>query len=47
MSKLLDRPLQTYSVGFDGFGPAENFNDLPYAQLVAKQLRLRPPRDSA
>jgi asparagine synthase (glutamine-hydrolysing) len=38
MSKLVDRPLQTYSVGFEGFGAAENFHDLPYAQLVAKKF---------
>jgi asparagine synthase (glutamine-hydrolysing) len=38
MSRLIDRPLQTYSVGFEGFGPTENFHDLPYAQLVAKRF---------
>jgi len=38
MSRLIDRPLQTYSVGFEGFGPKENFHDLPYAQRVAKQF---------
>jgi len=38
MSRLIDRPLQTYSVGFEGFGPAENFHDLAYAQLVAKRF---------
>ena len=38
MSRLIDRPLQTYSVGFEGFGAKENFHDLPYAQLVAKQF---------
>jgi asparagine synthase (glutamine-hydrolysing) len=38
MSKLIDRPLQTYSVGFEGFGAAENFHDLPYAQLIAKKF---------
>jgi asparagine synthase (glutamine-hydrolysing) len=36
MSRLVDRPLQTYSVGFEGFGPKENFHDLPYARQVAK-----------
>ena len=36
MSRLIDRPLQTYSVGFEGFGAAENFHDLPYARQVAK-----------
>src|SRR4051812_15219035 len=39
MSRLIDRPLQTYSVGFEGFGPKENFHDLPYARRVAEQLR--------
>ena len=38
MSALVDRPLQTYSVGFTGFGDAENFHDLPFARLVAKQF---------
>jgi|RhiMetdeSRZDD1v2_1073273.scaffolds.fasta_scaffold04266_6 asparagine synthase (glutamine-hydrolysing) len=38
MSKLVNHPLQTYSVGFEGFGPAENFHDLPYARLVAKRF---------
>jgi asparagine synthase (glutamine-hydrolysing) len=36
MSRLINRPLQTYSVGFEGFGPSENFHDLPYARMVAK-----------
>jgi asparagine synthase (glutamine-hydrolysing) len=39
MSRLVDRPLQTYSVGFEGFGPKENFHDLPYARLVAEKFR--------
>jgi asparagine synthase (glutamine-hydrolysing) len=38
MSRLIDRPLQTYSVGFEGFGPKENFHDLPFARLVAKKF---------
>src|SRR6185369_13944275 len=38
MSALIDRPLQTYSVGFTGFGAEENFHDLPFARLVAKQF---------
>jgi asparagine synthase (glutamine-hydrolysing) len=38
MSRLIDRPLQTYSVGFVGFGPAENFHDLPFARLVADRF---------
>jgi asparagine synthase (glutamine-hydrolysing) len=38
MSALVSRPLQTYSVGFEGFGAEENFNDQPYARLVAKRF---------
>src|SRR4051812_13377474 len=38
MSKLIDRPLQTYSVGFEGFGEPENFHALPFARLVAKRF---------
>jgi asparagine synthase (glutamine-hydrolysing) len=38
MSKLIDRPLQTYSVGFTGFGETENFHDLPFARMVAKKF---------
>jgi asparagine synthase (glutamine-hydrolysing) len=44
MSRLIDRPLQTYSVGFEGFGAKENFHDLPYAQAGCQAVRLRPPR---
>ncbi|MBX3158725.1 MAG: asparagine synthase (glutamine-hydrolyzing) [Deltaproteobacteria bacterium] len=35
MTELLGRPLRTFSVGFTGFGPGENFHDLPYARRVA------------
>jgi asparagine synthase (glutamine-hydrolysing) len=38
MSALVDRPLQTYSVGFTGFGADDDFHDLPFAQLVAKRF---------
>ena len=38
MSELVDRPLQTFSVGFAGFGPEENFHDLPYARAVAARF---------
>lgn len=38
MSRLQSTPLQTFSVGFHGFGPAENFHDLPYARLVAAKF---------
>jgi len=36
MSQLLERPVKTYSVGFDGDG--ESFSELPYARLVAKEF---------
>jgi asparagine synthase (glutamine-hydrolysing) len=39
MSALIDRPLQTYSVGFSGFGETENFHDLPFARMVADRFR--------
>ena len=35
MSRLLDRPVQTFSVGFDAPGP---FSELPYARRVAEHL---------
>ena len=38
MSRLTSRPLRTFSVGFEGFGDAENFHDLPYARKVAQQF---------
>jgi asparagine synthase (glutamine-hydrolysing) len=38
MSQLVDRPLRTFSVGFDGFGAQENFHDLPYARQVAERF---------
>ena len=38
MSELVDHPLQTYSVGFEGFGMEENFHDLPYARRVAARF---------
>jgi asparagine synthase (glutamine-hydrolysing) len=38
MSKLQSQPLKTFSAGFAGFGAAENFHDLPYAQLVADRF---------
>jgi len=36
MSELLQKPVKTYSVGFDGDG--ESFSELPYARLVAKEF---------
>ncbi len=38
MSALMDRPLRTFSVGFDGFGAEQNFHDLPYARRVAERF---------
>jgi len=35
MSKLLERPVKTFSVGFDGDGAG--FSELPYARLVSKR----------
>ena len=35
MSQLMDRPVKTFSVGFDGDG--EQFSELPFARLVAKR----------
>jgi asparagine synthase (glutamine-hydrolysing) len=36
MAEQSDRPVRTFSVGFTGFGPSENFHDLPYARAVAR-----------
>jgi len=30
--------LRTFSIGFEGFGEAENFHDLPYARRVAREF---------
>jgi asparagine synthase (glutamine-hydrolysing) len=38
MSRLTSEPLRTFSVGFEGFGAAENFHDLPYARSVAREF---------
>jgi asparagine synthase (glutamine-hydrolysing) len=38
MSELVSRPLQTFSVGFAGFGPERNFHDLPFAREVAERF---------
>jgi asparagine synthase (glutamine-hydrolysing) len=38
MSQLVSEPLRTFSIGFEGFGEAENFHDLPYAHRVARQF---------
>jgi asparagine synthase (glutamine-hydrolysing) len=36
MSRLVTTPLQTFTIEFTGFGPAENFHDVPYARQVAQ-----------
>jgi asparagine synthase (glutamine-hydrolysing) len=36
MSELTSEPLRTFSIGFEGFGKAENFHDLPYARQAAR-----------
>jgi len=41
MSQLTSEPLRTFSVGFEGFGEAENFHDLPYARQVARTFGCR------
>lgn len=41
MSQLTSEPLRTFSVGFKGFGEAENFHDLPYARQVAERFGCR------
>ena len=38
MSQLVSTPLRTFTVEFTGFGPAENFHDVPYARQVAKMF---------
>lgn len=38
MAELTGRPPRTFSIGFTGFGPAENFHDLPYARQVADRF---------
>lgn len=38
MSQLVSEPLRTFSIGFEGFGEAENFHDLPYARRVAREF---------
>jgi asparagine synthase (glutamine-hydrolysing) len=38
MSQLVSTPLQTFTIEFTGFGPAENFHDVPYARQVAQMF---------
>ena len=41
MSALMATPLQTFTIEFTGFGPAENFHDVPYARQVAAMFGCR------
>jgi asparagine synthase (glutamine-hydrolysing) len=41
MSRLMSTPLQTFTIEFTGFGPAENFHDVPYARQVASMFGCR------
>jgi asparagine synthase (glutamine-hydrolysing) len=41
MSQLVSTPLQTFTIEFTGFGPAENFHDVPYARQVAAMFGCR------
>ena len=38
MSQILEQPVKTYAVGFEGQG-VEEFSELPYARLVAERYR--------
>jgi asparagine synthase (glutamine-hydrolysing) len=38
MSRLMSAPLQTFTIEFTGFGPTENFHDVPYARKVASMF---------
>src|SRR5262249_26345181 len=38
MSRVTAEPLRPFSVGFEGFGEAENFHDLPFARKVAREF---------
>ena len=41
MSQLVSTPLSTFTIEFTGFGPAENFHDVPYARQVASMFGCR------
>src|SRR5262249_36317487 len=41
MSRLTSTPLRTFTVEFTGFGPEENFHDVPYARQVASLFGCR------
>ncbi len=41
MSQLVSTPLQTFTAEFTGFGPGENFHDVPYAREVASRFGCR------
>jgi asparagine synthase (glutamine-hydrolysing) len=38
MSGLQSQPLKTFSAGFAGFGAAQDFHDLPFAQRIAERF---------
>jgi asparagine synthase (glutamine-hydrolysing) len=38
MSRLVHTPLRTFTVDFTGFGPQQNFHDVPYARQVASMF---------
>ena len=38
MSRHTDRPVNTVSIRFEGFGVERNFHDMPYARQVAEQF---------
>jgi asparagine synthase (glutamine-hydrolysing) len=41
LTRLAGRSVRTFSVGFTGFGEADNFHDLPYARRVAAHFGCR------
>jgi len=41
MSRLVSTPLQTFTIEFTGFGPEQNFHDVPYARQVASMFGCR------
>ena len=41
MAPLIDRPVETFTIGFED---REGFDERPYARLVARPARHRSPR---
>jgi asparagine synthase (glutamine-hydrolysing) len=39
MARLSDRPVKTYSIGFQGSTGASLYNELPFARIIADQFR--------